>query len=162
MMKDDRTFGERIADEVAQFGGSWKFIITFCMFLVLWVIINTLALFDVIAWDKPPFILLNLVLSFIAAFQAPFIMMSQNRAEKKQDQAYRMLFQELKELVELDIEHEKEIEQLSKEIMKSQQAVRDQHARLLAILQEAILLQEVHKNDLADIIRHYEESDEDK
>lgn len=158
---DDRTIGERVADTVAQFGGSWKFIITFTLFLVAWILLNTLAVFNVIAFDKPPYILLNLILSFVAAFQAPFIMMSQNRAEKKQDQAYRMLFQELKELLELDIEHEKEIEALSKEIMKSQEAVRDQHARLLSILQQSLLLQEIHKNDLADIIRHYDPCDKE-
>jgi uncharacterized membrane protein len=156
---DDRTVGEKIADAVAHFGGSWKFIIIFTVSLIVWITINTLTICNVIAFDKPPYILLNLILSFIAAFQAPFIMMSQNRTEKKQDQAYRLLFGELKELLEQDIEHEKEIQQLSREIMKSQQAVRDQHARLLVILQQAILLQEVHKNDLAEIIRHYEEED---
>lgn len=138
-MKDERTSGERIADSVARFGGSWKFIIFFSIIIIGWMLVNTLAFLDILAWDKPPFILLNLLLSFIAAFQAPFIMMSQNRAEKKQDRAYRMLFQELKELLEQDIDLEKEIEQLSREIKKEQQAVRLQHTHLLAILQKAII-----------------------
>ncbi|MBI2252334.1 MAG: DUF1003 domain-containing protein [Armatimonadetes bacterium] len=76
------TFGERIADKVADFGGSWKFIIIFGIILTLWIIINSIILI----WkpfDPYPFILLNLVLSCIAAMQAPVIMMSQNRQEAK-------------------------------------------------------------------------------
>ncbi len=69
---------DRIADKVAAFGGSWTFIITFGAFLVGWILIN-ISPFLFIQFDPKPFILLNLVLSFIAAFQAPLIMMSQNR-----------------------------------------------------------------------------------
>ena len=69
---------DRIADKVAAFGGSWTFIIIFAAFLVLWILINTLAFLG-LQFDPKPFILLNLILSFIAAFQAPIIMMSQNR-----------------------------------------------------------------------------------
>lgn len=104
MAVDQRTLGERISDAVARFGGSWKFIISFSCVLFLWIVINTLGIFNVIAWDKYPYILLNLLLSFVAAFQAPFIMMSQNRAEQKQDEAYRTLFYEIKDLVQKDIE----------------------------------------------------------
>jgi uncharacterized membrane protein len=104
MAVDQRTFGERVSDAIAHFGGSWKFIFSFSMVLLVWVVINTLNVFDVIAFDKYPYILLNLILSFVAAFQAPFIMMSQHRAEFKQDQAYRTLFYEIKELVQKDIE----------------------------------------------------------
>lgn len=68
---------DRIADKVAAFGGSWTFIIIFGLFLLLWILINTLPFF--FQFDPKPFILLNLILSFIAAFQAPLIMMSQNR-----------------------------------------------------------------------------------
>ena len=106
---DDRTFGEKISDDVSKFGGSWWFIFTAMGSIALWIIINTLALFQVIAWDNYPFILLNLFLSMVAAFQAPFILMSQKRFEKKQDEAYRILFSEIKELVETDLEIEKEI-----------------------------------------------------
>jgi uncharacterized membrane protein len=110
--------GERISDAVTKFVGSWKFIFLFSFFLLSWMIINSLALFNVIAWDKPPFILLNLILSFIAAFQAPFIMMSQNRAEKKQDEAYKQLFNEIKKLVEYDISNSLAVKSLSEEIKK--------------------------------------------
>ncbi|MEI6898451.1 MAG: DUF1003 domain-containing protein [Bacteroidota bacterium] len=77
------TFGERIADKVAQFGGSWKFIITFFSILACWIILNTIMLLQKPPFDPYPFILLNLVLSCIAAIQAPIIMMSQNRQESK-------------------------------------------------------------------------------
>ena len=69
---------DRVADKVAAFGGSWTFIIIFASFLVLWIVINSLAFLGM-QFDPKPFILLNLILSFIAAFQAPIIMMSQNR-----------------------------------------------------------------------------------
>jgi len=69
---------DRVADKVAAFGGSWTFIIIFSSFLVLWILINVLAFLG-LQFDPKPFILLNLILSFIAAFQAPIIMMSQNR-----------------------------------------------------------------------------------
>jgi len=76
------TLGERVADKVADFGGSWKFIITFSVIIAIWISINALALLQK-PFDPYPFILLNLVLSCIAAFQAPIIMMSQNRQEDK-------------------------------------------------------------------------------
>lgn len=69
---------DRVADKVAAFGGSWTFIILFGLFLFLWILIN-ISPFTFLHFDSKPFILLNLVLSFIAAFQAPIIMMSQNR-----------------------------------------------------------------------------------
>lgn len=71
------SFGERIADRVAEFGGSWAFIISFVVVLIVWIALNVSVLFGV--WDPFPFILLNLVLSCIAALQAPVILMSQNR-----------------------------------------------------------------------------------
>lgn len=69
---------DRVADKVAAFGGSWTFIIIFACFLAMWVLLNVLPFLGV-QFDPKPFILLNLILSFIAAFQAPIIMMSQNR-----------------------------------------------------------------------------------
>ena len=78
----DWTFGERMADRIATFGGSWTFLILFGVFLVLWIGVNSLALY----WrpaDPYPYILLNLILSCLAAIQAPIIMMSQNRQEAK-------------------------------------------------------------------------------
>ena len=76
------TFGEKMADKIAEFGGSWKFIIIFAVFLTIWIIVNSLVLFWKPA-DPYPFILLNLILSCLAAIQAPIIMMSQNRQEAK-------------------------------------------------------------------------------
>jgi uncharacterized membrane protein len=76
------TKGQQISDKVARFGGSWKFIILFGVILVLWIIFNVLAL-TAYKFDPYPFILMNLILSCIAALQAPIIMMSQNRQEEK-------------------------------------------------------------------------------
>ncbi|WP_037458620.1 DUF1003 domain-containing protein [Sphingobacterium paucimobilis] len=74
--------GQRISDRVAQFGGSWRFIIIFIVILLVWIAFNTLALKGE-QFDPYPFILMNLVLSCVAALQAPIIMMSQNRQEEK-------------------------------------------------------------------------------
>jgi uncharacterized membrane protein len=74
------TFGERLSDQIASFGGSWRFIILFGVVLVLWIILNAALLLNR-GFDPYPFILLNLILSCLAAMQAPIIMMSQNRAE---------------------------------------------------------------------------------
>jgi len=76
------TFGEKMADRIASFGGSWMFLILFGLFLLLWILMNTLVLV-LHPPDPYPFILLNLVLSCLAAIQAPIIMMSQNRQEAK-------------------------------------------------------------------------------
>ncbi|MCB2149007.1 MAG: DUF1003 domain-containing protein [Deltaproteobacteria bacterium] len=76
------TLGEALADRIATFGGSWRFIIVFGSVLVIWILINTIAL-AAKPFDPYPFILLNLILSCLAAIQAPVIMMSQNRQEAK-------------------------------------------------------------------------------
>ena len=76
------TFGQKLADKVAEFGGSWGFIIFFLSFLVGWILLNVFWLSNH-GFDPYPFILLNLILSCIAAIQAPVIMMSQNRQEEK-------------------------------------------------------------------------------
>lgn len=78
----DWSLGERLADKIATFGGSWTFLICFSVFLSAWIILNTVILL-VHPLDPYPFILLNLVLSCLAAIQAPIIMMSQNRQEAK-------------------------------------------------------------------------------
>lgn len=81
-LEEQLRFGDRLADKIAEFGGSWKFIISFMTFLFGWMAVNTIQL-----WFQPfdyfPFIFLNLMLSCVAALQAPLIMMSQNRAQKK-------------------------------------------------------------------------------
>jgi len=76
------TFGQRVADNVADFGGSWSFVITFGAILAIWIIFNSITLLRK-PFDPYPFILLNLILSTLAALQAPVIMMSQNRQETK-------------------------------------------------------------------------------
>ncbi|SYZ72961.1 conserved hypothetical protein [Candidatus Zixiibacteriota bacterium] len=76
------TAGQRLADKIADFGGSWGFITSFMLVLIIWIIINSSALFGR-HYDPYPFILLNLILSCLAAIQAPVIMMSQNRQESK-------------------------------------------------------------------------------
>jgi uncharacterized membrane protein len=88
-IQDDKekqsTLGQRIADSVATFGGSWTFIITFFSFIIVWMAINVWVLSSK-PFDPYPFILLNLILSCLAAIQAPIIMMSQNRQEQKDRQ----------------------------------------------------------------------------
>lgn len=79
------TTGQRMADKIAAFGGSWTFIIAFFSFLIIWMIINVFVLIKK-PFDPYPFILLNLILSCLAAIQAPIIMMSQNRQEQKDRQ----------------------------------------------------------------------------
>jgi uncharacterized membrane protein len=84
-IESELTLGQRIADKVATFGGSWTFIITFFSFILVWMIINIWFL-SAKPFDPFPFILLNLILSCLAAIQAPIIMMSQNRQEQKDRQ----------------------------------------------------------------------------
>ena len=79
--KEKYTLGQRAADTIAKFAGSWAFIFSFTGGLILWMVINTILASK--AFDAYPFILLNLVLSCVAAIQAPLIMMSQNRQEEK-------------------------------------------------------------------------------
>lgn len=82
--EDKRTFGERLADRIAKFGGSWTFIIIFGCVLAAWVILNSIILASRgDTFDPYPYILLNLFLSMLAALQAPVIMMSQNRQSAK-------------------------------------------------------------------------------
>jgi len=77
-----QTFGQNLSDQIAKFGGSWKFIIIFTAILIAWVIVNSAAFFSR-PFDPYPYIFLNLILSCLAAIQAPIIMMSQNRQEQK-------------------------------------------------------------------------------
>lgn len=101
------TKGQRVADKVAAFGGSWTFIITFSVILVTWIVINAVALGNK-GFDPYPFILLNLILSCLAALQAPVIMMSQNRQEEKDRQRARNDYMvNLKSELEIRMLHEK-------------------------------------------------------
>jgi len=101
------TFGQKVADKVAEFGGSWTFIISFMVFLVLWILTNVFLLVNK-GFDPYPFILLNLILSCIAALQAPVIMMSQNRQEEKDRQRSKNDYMvNLKSELEIRMLHEK-------------------------------------------------------
>lgn len=80
-IEEKLTRGQKISDKVASFGGSWKFIISFFVILATWILLNVLLSAN--AFDPYPFILMNLILSCLAALQAPIIMMSQNRVEQK-------------------------------------------------------------------------------
>lgn len=133
IQKDDSelTTGQKMADHVASFGGSWTFIIYFGIFLVIWISINTTILMNK-GFDPYPFILLNLILSCIAALQAPIIMMSQNRQEEKDRERSKLDYMiNLKSELEIRTLHEKidhliihqqrdlfEIQQIQIEMMK--------------------------------------------
>jgi uncharacterized membrane protein len=101
------TFGERLSDNVAKFGGSWRFIIIFMAVLWIWIIVNSLILGSK-AFDPYPYILMNLILSCIAAIQAPIIMMSQNRKEiKDRERAENDYMVNLKSEIEIRNLHRK-------------------------------------------------------
>lgn len=101
------TLGQRVADRVASFGGSWTFIISFMTFLLLWIALNAFFLLNK-GFDPYPFILLNLILSCLAALQAPVIMMSQNRQEEKdRERAKKDYMINLKSEVEIRLLHDK-------------------------------------------------------
>ena len=106
-INDSLTYGQRVADKIAEFGGSWTFIITFFSFLIIWMLINIIVLTQQ-PFDPYPFILLNLLLSCLAAIQAPIIMMSQNRREQKDrirnEYEYKI---NLKAELEIKLLHEK-------------------------------------------------------
>lgn len=101
------TTAQKLADAVASFGGSWKFIITFGLFILIWICLNVIW-FANKGYDPYPFILLNLILSCIAALQAPVIMMSQNRQEEKdRERAKKDYMINLKSELEIRMLHEK-------------------------------------------------------
>ena len=114
--KEKLTKGEKIADNLNRVAGSWRFIIGFSIFLLLWIFLN---LTGIIKLDKFPFILLNLLLSCLAAFQAPIIMMSQNRQAKKDslrsrndyriDLKSELILEELHDKMEIILSNQKKI-----------------------------------------------------
>jgi CRP/FNR family cyclic AMP-dependent transcriptional regulator len=117
------TFGQRIADKVATFGGSWTFIISFGIFLAVWMTFNVLL--GKRAFDEYPFILLNLCLSTIAALQAPVIMMSQNRQSTKDRLKADLDY-------EVNLKAELEVAQLHNKVDKIYEAMQIQFAKLEA------------------------------
>lgn len=105
--QETRNFGQRVADQVADFGGSWTFIISFLAFIIVWIGSNVYILVNK-GFDPYPFILLNLILSCIAALQAPVIMMSQNRQEEKdRTRAKKDYMINLKSELEIRMIHDK-------------------------------------------------------
>ncbi|MGH7936446.1 MAG: DUF1003 domain-containing protein [Chthoniobacterales bacterium] len=125
------TFGERLSDRIASFGGSWTFIMIFGGVLVIWIIINTILL-ATRAFDPYPFILMNLILSCLAALQAPIIMMSQNRSAAR-DRASAENDYKVNLKAELEIRHLHE---------KIDHLLRKQYNRLFEIQQIQIELLE--------------------
>jgi uncharacterized membrane protein len=125
------TFGERLSDKISTFGGSWRFIIIFGAILLFWVLLNSLVLL-IKPFDPYPYILLNLVLSCLAAIQAPIIMMSQNRQEVKDrlrashdyqinlkaELEIRHLGQKIDHLLSSQWKHLVEIQELQLELME--------------------------------------------
>lgn len=106
-LTDNLTLGNRMADNIATFGGSWRFIMIFFSFLLLWMVINIFLLASR-PFDPYPFILLNLILSCLAAIQAPIIMMSQNRQKAKDRQRSEHDYKiNLKAELEIRLLHEK-------------------------------------------------------
>jgi len=121
-----RTFGQRVADSVAATMGSWTFIITQSVVLAVWIAVNVIAWVD--HWDPYPFILLNLALSFQAAYAAPFIMISQNRqAERDRRQA--------DEDFRTNVEAEQRIEALQKHLASIEMNVLN---RILEVLERRL------------------------
>jgi len=119
----DLTFGQRIADMVAAGMGSWKFIIIQSILLLVWIVLNITAY--VKQWDPYPFILLNLALSFQAAYAAPFIMMSQNRQQDIDRQAAHNDYQiNIKAELEIEALHQKIDQMREMEILNLTQAVK--------------------------------------
>jgi len=105
--EEARSLGQKVADKVADFGGSWTFIISFVVFITIWIASNVLIFLNK-GFDPYPFILLNLILSCVAALQAPVIMMSQNRQEEKdRNRAKKDYMINLKSELEIRLIHDK-------------------------------------------------------
>lgn len=117
------TFGQKAADAVAKFAGSWAFIFSFISVMIIWMVLNVLLAVN--AFDPYPFILLNLVLSCIAAVQAPLIMMSQNRQEAKD-----------RERAESDYKINLKTELITDELYKKVVLISENQKRILKILDE--------------------------
>ncbi|MBK8444452.1 MAG: DUF1003 domain-containing protein [Sphingobacteriales bacterium] len=131
--------GDLISDKVAKFGGSWGFIISFFMVLLLWILYNTISPLQSI-FDPYPFILMNLILSCIAAVQAPIIMMSQNRQEEKdRKQSENDYLINLKAELEIRALHQK-IDLLLQEQIKVLFESQAQQLELLKEIEEQLLL----------------------
>ena len=140
VLEEQQTFGERLADRVARLGGSWLFIIVFTGMLVLWVMLNTVLLTRLGGgFDPYPYIFLNLILSMVAALQAPVILMSQNRQAARDRLAASLDYEiNLKAEVEIMALHDKldgiRIEHLEEVLRDQTQRVKDLDALIRALL----------------------------
>ncbi|BDZ30903.1 DUF1003 domain-containing protein [Lactiplantibacillus sp. WILCCON 0030] len=144
-LENSLTFGQRVADAVARFGGSWAFIISFVSVMLLWMLINVVQLFGM-RFDPYPFILLNLFLSMVAAIQAPLIMMSQNRAAEydrlqavndfrvnsKSEEEIRVLHTKVDHLIQQDEPNMLEIQKMQTQMLGEIQAQVNELRRLQA------------------------------
>ncbi len=131
------SFGQRVADSIARIGGSWSFIIGFLLFLVAWVILNTVILASR-PIDAYPFIFLNLMLSMVAAIQAPIIMMSQNRqAERDRFMAAKDYEINLKAEIEVLALHHKIDEQVLKELRDTRAEIDTLRAAIEALTKQS-------------------------
>ena len=129
---EERTYGEKLSDKVAELGGSWKFIILFGVLLMIWIFYNTEIKHNT-SFDPYPYILLNLILSCIAAIQAPIIMMSQNRKEvKDRKRAINDYMINLKSEIEIRNLHEK----IDLSIIDQYKHLCDIQQKQLALLEE--------------------------
>ncbi len=119
VLREDLSFGQRAADFIANFGGSWPFIIFFAVFLISWMMLNVWYLSNE-GFDPYPFILLNLVLSTLAAFQAPIILMAQNRQTERDriDAKYDHA---------INRKAEREIQQIQKDLASIRSMLRRMH-----------------------------------
>ena len=133
--EEHRSFGERVSDHLASFGGSWAFLISFFVVLVIWMGVN-IAMGEQSAFDPYPFILLNLVLSCIAAIQAPIIMMSQKRQEAK-DRLRALNDYKVNLKAELEIRHVQE--KLDYLLTKQWQRLAEMQQMQMELMQENVI-----------------------
>lgn len=154
------TFGQKVADEVARFGGSWTFILSFIAFMGIWMALNVIQPFG-ISFDKYPFILLNLALSTLAAVQAPLIMMSQNRASdydrlqarndyhvnKQSKEEIRFLHEKIDHLVQQDQSDLLTIQKLQTEMIMAVSQQVEKMSDDIRMMKEKGLEREIHGDE---------------
>ena len=159
-LENSLTFGQKIADAVARFGGSWPFIISFVSVLVLWILINTFHWFGV-KFDPYPFILLNLFLSMVAAIQAPLIMMSQNRAAEydrmesrndyhvnlKSEEEIRVLHSKIDHMIQQDSPNLLQIQKIQTEMLGSIQSQVNEMRKLQKIIDQKVTEQQTTETE---------------
>lgn len=139
-----KTFGDHLADKVADAAGSWWFVVGFCGVMCGWIILNTLRMFQPYAFDAPPFVLLNLVLSTIAALQAPVILMSQRR------QADRDRLRAQHEYL-MNLETNRQLQNMQEEVA----SMKDDLKTLTRETQDAVSEIEALREDIKTLLREF-------